>query len=257
MFMSLYRMAGSLCNMTVFNVNLFINIKNTTTMKKLLLAVACIFSTITAFAQNASGASTSFFSTEKADHGVRFELRAGLNFSTWTNDGDNDVDSRTAFHVGAIADIPLMKSLYIQTGLYVHSKGAKYTVSVLNESYKESASPIYLQIPVLASYRYNFSEATQLQVNFGPYFAYGIGGKYKAKYSDGSDLYEAEVDLFGDDGLIKRFDCGLQVGAGITFAKHYNLGFAYEFGLTDIANDDVSVFSVKNSNWMLSLGYMF
>ncbi len=226
-------------------------------MKKLLLAVVCALGALTVSAQETSGTSSSFFSTEKADHGVRFGLRAGFNFATFTNDGDNEVDSRTAFHVGAIADIPLMRSLYIQTGLYLHSKGAKYTLSILNESYKETANPMYLQIPVLASYRYDFNDATQLQVNFGPYFAYGIGGKVKAKYSDGSELYEEEVDAFGDDGLLKRFDCGLQVGAGVTFAKHYNLGFAYEFGFTDIANEDVSVFSVKNSNWMLSLAYMF
>ena len=38
---------------------------------------------------------------------------------------------------------------------------------------------MYLEIPVLASYRYNFSDAAQLQINVGPYFAYGVGGKIK------------------------------------------------------------------------------
>ncbi len=226
-------------------------------MKKLLLTAVCALGIITASAQRASSSSSSFFSTEKADQGVTFGIRAGLNFATLTGDTDDALDSRTAYHVGVIADIPLMQSLYIQTGLYFQSKGMKYEESYGGDTYKETLSPMYLQIPVLASYRYNFSDAFQLQVNFGPYFAYGVGGKYKIEYSDGSDSYENEIDAFGDDGVLKRFDCGLQVGAGMTFARHYYLGFTYEFGLTDIANSDVSEVSMKNSNWMLSIGYTF
>ena len=35
----------------------------------------------------------------------------------------------------------------------------------------------YLELPVYASYRLNFAEESQLQVNFGPYFAYGANGR--------------------------------------------------------------------------------
>lgn len=219
-------------------------------MKKFLLAAVCAVFTLTASAQRASSTSSSFFSTEKADEGVTFGLRVGLNFANVSGDAD-DYDARTAFNVGAIADIPLMQSLYIQTGLYFQSKGAKYE----EDGYEETISPMYLQIPVLASYRYNFSDAAQLQVNFGPYFAYGVGGKYKIE-EDGDEF---EMDAFGDDGLLNRFDCGLQVGAGFTFAKHFNITFTYEFGLTNAANDDAfdDDFSIKNSNCMLNLGYNF
>lgn len=233
-------------------------------MKKLLLTAVCAFGIITASAQRASSSSYSFFSTEKADRGVTFGIRAGLNFASLTGgDTDGAPDSRTAYHVGVIADIPLMQSLYIQTGLYFQSKGMKYEESYDDgDSYKTTLSPMYLQIPILASYRYNFSDAFQLQVNFGPYFAYGVGGKYKDEYSYGSGSYDDEIyesDVF--DGGLKRFDCGLQVGAGMTFARHYYLGFTYEFGLTNIADDlDLDIeegSSVKNSNWMLSIGYTF
>jgi hypothetical protein len=174
-----------------------------------------------------------------------------------TGDFDDKPDSRTAFHVGVIADIPLMQSLYVQTGLYFQSKGCKWEESYEGERYEETCSPMYLQIPVLASYRYNFSESTQLQVNFGPYFAFGVGGKYKIEYDDGYDSEEAETDAFGDDGVLNRFDCGLQVGAGVTFARHFYVGFNYEFGLTDVGNDDFTEVDMKNSNWMISLGYTF
>lgn len=48
---------------------------------------------------------------------------------------------------------------------------------------------------------------------------------------------------------------GLQVGAGVTFAQHYYIGFAYQFGLVNTTNYDKE--TVKNKNWMISLGYNF
>jgi len=213
-------------------------------MKKLLLVAVCALSTMAVSAQRASSSSSSFFSTEKAETGVRFGIRAGVNFSNISQKYEDEqvsstFDSRTSFHVGVIADIPLMESLYIQTGLYFQEKGSK--------SDGVTTNPMYLEIPVLASYRYNFSDAAQLQINFGPYLAYGIGGKFK--YDDGED----ETDNAG----FKRFDCGLQVGAGITLAKHYYVGVSYEFGLANISHGDEYGLKTKNKNLMVSVGYTF
>ena len=227
-------------------------------MKKLVLTAVCVLGMITASAQRASSTSTSFFSTEKADQDVTIGIRAGLNFTNMTGDIDENYGMRTAYHVGVIADIPLMQSLYIQTGLYLQNKGTKLDYEEDGYYEKDTYSPMYLQIPILASYRYNFSDAMQLQVNFGPYFAYGIGGKDKYEYGyDGEVEEKFEYDVFGDEGEFKRFDCGLQVGAGLTFARHYYIGFTYEFGLTNIADAEDDDFNVKNNNFMLSVGYNF
>ena len=230
-------------------------------MKKILLVAALAVCSLTVSAQRASSSSSSFFSTEKADGGVKFGIRAGLNLSNMSMSEDNvsvSLDSRASFHVGVVADIPLMQSLYVQTGLFLQDKGAKYEEGTLTET----AKPMYLEIPVLASYRYNFSDAAQLQINVGPYFAYGISGKYKWEYEIGES---GDKDFFGsydyDDTFgAKRFDCGLQFGAGMTFASHYYIGFAYQLGLTNIADLPSSYegdYSVKNKNWMISLGYTF
>lgn len=223
-------------------------------MKRFLLVALCAVSALTISAQRASSSRSSFFSTEKVETGVQFGIRAGVNFANVTaKDGDYSYspDSRTAFHVGVIADIPLMQSLYIQTGLMFQSKGFKIEEG---DYFEETGSPMYLEIPLLASYRYDFSDAAQLQINFGPYFAYGIGGK--CKYEEKS--YSDEEDFFGDDedqAGFKHFDCGLQVGAGVTFSRHYYIGFAYQFGLTNISYESDA--SIKNKNWMISLGYNF
>lgn len=223
-------------------------------MKKVLLVAACAFCALTVSAQRASSSSSTFFSTEKVESGVQFGIRAGLNSSnmSYSEDGYSlSPKSRTSFHVGFIADIPVVESFYVQTGLYFQNKGWK----IEEEYYEDTAKPMYLEIPVLASYRYNFSDVAQLQINFGPYFAYGIGGKIKYE----SDEYdeEDEYDFFGsDDDGYERFDMGLQVGAGILLGQHYYLGFAYEFGLINIADWDEDS-SWKNRNWMISLGYNF
>lgn len=220
-------------------------------MKKLLVIV-CAFCALTVSAQRASSSSSSFFSTEKSDEGITLGLRAGLNMSSMKF-SDDDIslspDNRTSFHIGITADIPLMQSLYVQTGMFFQNKGCKIKAGDM----KETASPMYLEIPVLASYRYDFSKAVELQINFGPYFGYGLGGKIKDE-----DRYDKdEYDCFGDEdeAAFKRFNCGLQVGAGLTFNKHYYLGFAYQFGLSDISNENT--ISCKDKNWMISLGYNF
>ncbi len=225
-------------------------------MRKVIIAAVCAFFALTASAQRASSSSTSFFSTEKVENGVQFGLRGGLNVATMTmTEGNVNVpsDAKVNWHVGAIVDIPLMQSLYIQTGLYLQNKGCK----MVWEKSEYTANPMYLEIPVLASYRYTFSDAAQLQFNVGPYFAYGIGGKAKTSYRN--ELREPdEEDLFGDNGPLKRFDCGLQIGLGFTFIKHIYVGAAYEMGFTNICEPEKSdCDKVKNHNWMFSVGYTF
>lgn len=199
-------------------------------MRKKLLIIACVFCALTASAQRASSSSSSFFSTEKVDGGITFGIRAGVNMANISgsdSDGSSySPGSRTSFHIGVTADIPIMQSLYVQTGLFFQNKGYKFeeTDDYYDDYYKttETAKPMYLEIPVLASYRYNVSDAMQLQINFGPYFGYGIGGKMKEERIINGENKSEESDYFGDADETcgyKRFNCGLQVGAGLTFFR--------------------------------------
>lgn len=217
-------------------------------MKKIILTIVGAIIATASFAQRASSSSTSFFSTEKSDQPITFGVRAGLNFAnmSWEEDHSSlSLDSRTAFNVGLSVDFPILQSMYIQSGLYLSSKGCKEK----SGSEEITMSPMYLEIPVLASYRYDISESTQLQLNVGPYFGYGIGGKYEAEKGD----YSYDEDFFEDDD-VKKFDCGLQIGAGVTFGKVY-VGCGYQFGMANIIDD--SDLSVKHKNFMINVGYNF
>lgn len=219
-------------------------------MKKLFVIITVFAAcTLTASAQRARSSSSSFFSTERADAPITFGIRTGLNFSNMANkDGNNTYsgDTRTSFNAGVSVDIPLLQSIYLQSGLYFTSKGTKDK----GDDWKETVSAEYLEIPLLASYRYDFGDAAQLQINIGPYFAYGIGGKWKEE--EGNKEYSD--DFFDDD--TNKFDIGLQLGTGVTLSKHYYLGVAYEWGFTNLWKDSEDG-SLKNKNFMINIGYTF
>jgi len=171
------------------------------------------------------------------DKKISFGVRAGMNISSISGDGWDDVGSRIGYHAGAVMDWNVAKNFYVQPGLFFTTRGAKEGDAKLNMN--------YLQIPISVAYRFPVSDSFKIDVNAGPYFAMGVGGKYKV---DGE-----KYDVFGDDGLgFKRFDAGLRVGAGVQFNK-FSVGLIYDLGLTKVSKGD----DAKNGAFQISLGYNF
>ena len=142
--------------------------------------MACAICTLAVSAQRAVSNSSTVFSTERADQPITIGIRGGVNFAKQTVSSDGysfSPKNNVGFNAGISVDIPMLESLYLQSGLYYTVKG--YKLEDEEYSYTETCTPAYLELPILASYRYNISDYTQLQINFGPYLAYGIAGKYK------------------------------------------------------------------------------
>lgn len=192
-------------------------------MKKLLVAAIAILATIGASAQ------VTFWDGNQPENRLTWGVRAGMNISSLG--GDAKTDSKIGFKAGVSADINIVNSFAISTGLFYSMQGFE------PKGGGDGVTTGYLNLPIYASYRLNFAEESQLQINFGPYLAYGLHG---------SD------DFF--DGY-KRFDMGLGVGAGYTL-KRWFLGVDYQFGLMNIY-DGKGDASVKNSNFSITLGYNF
>lgn len=238
-------------------------------MKKLFLAAIAAVCAMSVSAQRASDSSEfSFWDNEQAEQKIVIGPRVGVNFSTlsFTNvevDGDK---SKVGFNVGVAVEFPIVRSFYINSGLFYTTKGIKFEDSGYDWSEKETWNAGYLELPIYASYRLNFAEASQLQINFGPYFAYGVNGKVKYEENDEGDKYKYDYDLFGvadensdeEKGGIKRFDCGLGVGLGYTWNRIY-LGLNYQFGLTNVLDKEYygPNAKAKNSNFSISVGYNF
>lgn len=198
-----------------------------TTFKSIFVAAALLVSG-SAFAQEAGT--------------VKFGVQAGANLSNFAGDLDDldDLDAKVGFQVGVTADYFLSQNLFLQSGLAYTTKGAKKEVLGV----KTTMNLNYLQLPVRIGYAIPVSEGFSVNLNAGPYVAYGIGGKTKV-----GDL---KSDSFGDDGL-KEFDFGIGGGVGAEFgAIAINLG--YEYGLADLGSDNIKV---NNVNAYLTLGYKF
>ena len=132
-------------------------------------------------------------------------------------------------------------------------------------------NPMYLEIPVLAAARFAVADNQNIVIKAGPYFAFGLAGKFKTDISgdlggisvdDVLDYLEIpkEADLFGSGENkmdMKRFDFGLGVGVAYEIGKFF-VSLDGEFGLTkllDYKDDDIS--NPKNMNFSIGVGYKF
>lgn len=261
-------------------------------MKKLMLLAAAAITALSMSAQSFED----FFSSEKSSEKITFGFRVGLNINGMRNNiGNNDVSKifgdlpyildvhkKAGLNFGVNVDIPVIKSLWINTGVYYSSTGAKFTFRQDNskivegtflDDYTANVTMHNVRVPVQASYRYNINDNYQLQVNLGPYFAYGFGGKAyihndveKVKLGaldltgnpkfnhiipmddlegstviDPSQADRDEVMILGVDNIndnnsnyVNPFDMGIAFGAGITINKKYFAGFNYDGGLVNV-----------------------
>lgn len=126
--------------------------------------------------------------------------------------------------------------LSVQPSLMFTTKGTKLR--------DIEATPMYLELPVFAAVRIAILEYQNIVIKAGPYFAYGVGGKYKEG--------DIKIDFFGD-AAAKRFDCGLSVGVAYEFGQVF-MDLTGEFGLTKITGNGGSP---KNTNFTVGVGYKF
>ena len=196
---------------------------------------------------------------ENSDDKIRFGVEIGVNRSSvseWVDETDSDygvyyVGRRTGFNIGVTVDFPLSKLFHIKSGVFYTEKGfldknlwtwdENYGYRVYLDHSNYSAG--YIEVPVLASFRIDLCEKHQLQLNVGPYFAYGVAEDYFKSASDGG----FELD--------KKFDYGIQASVYLRFSNHYLIGGGYEFGLAKPFDD--WAYDNKNNNLFINVGYVF
>lgn len=242
-------------------------------MKKTIFTLAVCIGMSLISPTNASAQTTS-----ENPKKVSFGIRAGMNISSIGGDfkdatkaGGLDTKSKIGFNLGGVLDIYLNDWLYIQPGLSVTTKGTKFEGPVIIENVQAKGvakgNPIYLQIPVLLSNRFQLGQDIQWQLNYGLYMAYGVGGKMTQEFSvpGSSQKIEVKTDFFGDstDSFgFNRFDAGLVLGTGFSFSQFY-VGLQYEMGLVNAANDKYWGYEAggsptyKMNNFSINVGYNF
>lgn len=219
-------------------------------MKKILLSIFAVAATFGAFAQDGSG----------------FGAKLGMNVSSLSFSEDfegEDTGSLTGINVGVFYDMEISESFYIQPGLSYTTRGGKqeYSEEDYSETYKYKLG--YLQVPVLASYRFAIGDTSKLAINVGPTFGYAISGKCKWEDTDLGESEEGDYNLFeeeeGYESPYKRFEVGLNIGVEYQFSKYF-VGVNWEKGLTNVYEDKIEGFddyTAKNSAFTFNVGYKF
>lgn len=160
-----------------------------------------------------------------------WNVKAGLNSSNLYGKDTDGSDAKLGFKIGAGCEYAFTESFSLQPSLVLESKGCKLG--------DVKANAIYLELPVMAAYRFHLSETTKLVLNAGPYVAYGIGGK------------TAGVKTFDIEG-VRRFDLGAGVGVAVELGQIV-LGLESQVGAISINKDS----SAKNISSALTVGYKF
>lgn len=261
-------------------------------MNKVTLLTAAAITALSMSAQSFED----HLSSEKSRDVVTVGFRVGLSVNGMRNNiGNNevseifsgrqcilDVRSKLGLNFGVSVDIPVIKCLWLNTGVYYNSTGAKFTFKqdnsmldedITHDDYTANVTMHNVRVPVQVSYRYNINNNFQLQVNLGPYFAYGFGGKAyihndvvkerigaidltgnpefnyiiamddhdESSTLDPTQAGRDEVKILGvanindnNSNYVNPFDMGIAIGAGITFNKKYFLGLNYDAGLINV-----------------------
>lgn len=184
---------------------------------------------------------------------VKFGPKIGMNLSTMTLKSSGislDPKMLVGFHAGVISEIGLAENVFLQPGVLFSSKGSKYEITYLEQTFEFSMAPGVIEVPINVLYSFGTGSA-KLNVFAGPYAAFGITGKTK---SDGESLDISYGSTAEDD--IKPFDFGLNFGAGVNI-NGFLISAQYGFGLANLAPDTTGDSEMKNKVIAISIGYLF
>jgi hypothetical protein len=186
-----------------------------------------------------------------------FGIKGGLNLSDMlTKDNTQTYSTKMipGIHLGATVGIPLSgKSILFEPGIFFNMKGSKYQ----ENEYSETLNLNYLDIPLNLKAVFG-SDKIKGFGTLGPYIGIGLSGKDKWTYTTGGQSGSETVKWGSnaDNDLLKRFDFGVGIGAGVIFGNLL-AGVSYNLGLANISSDTSDGTKVKNKVLQISLGYLF
>ena len=192
---------------------------------------------------------------------INFGAKAGVNFASITGDDTDDLDGRTSFHVGIVAEIVISDKFSVQPELLYSSQGAtsedSYTEEGINIKEEGTVKLDYINLPVMA--KFYVGEGFSLEA--GPQIGFLLNSEIEMKLTASGAGVSESISVTEDlKDHIKGIDFGLNLGVGYKMENGLNFGARYNLGLSD-ANDDPEFFesdsSFKNSVIQVSVGYFF
>ena len=167
------------------------------------------------------------FQAQAQDSKLAFGIKGGANFSNLKIDFDGEglsPDGATSIYIGGFVDIGLAEKLHFQPELLYSIEGAK------------DADVSFINVPLML--KYYIVEGFNIQA--GPQIGF---------------LVDAEG---GTDGL-KSTNFVLNIGAAYELPAGFFVDARYNFGLSNIAEEDPDLedVSLKTKGFQLGVGYRF
>lgn len=171
---------------------------------------------------------------------VDFGAKAGVNFATITGDDVDSFSSRTAFHLGFVAEIGITEKFSFQPELLYSAQGSDYS----DDFFEGTVKVDYLNLPLMAK----FYVAEGFSLEAGPQVGFLLSAK---------DVYDGGEDDWSD--ITKGIDFGLNLGVGYKLESGLNFGARYNIGLSDVNDDPDSLgdSAYKNSVIQAYVGFFF
>jgi len=193
---------------------------------------------------------------------ITFGPKVGLNLANVAGDDTEDAKMKMGLQIGLVTDIAFSDAISLQTGLLFSQKGTKSELDFMDETYTMKTNINYLEIPINAVYGLDLGN-NKLQLFAGPYVGIGLTGKISSDM-DGSEDMDIQfvndyVDLDDDKAGLKRFDLGLNFGAGYKI-NNIQIQANYGLGLSNLIPDfdgEASDDKISNSVIQFSVAYFF
>ncbi|WP_295935977.1 porin family protein [uncultured Alistipes sp.] len=171
-----------------------------------------------------------FAFTAKAQ--LAWDVRLGANASQFSEGG---AGFKLGVKAGVTAEYAFSKLFALRPGLYFSMKGSSDDKDFAVD-FPTALNLSYLEVPVLASFRFRITERFGLAVHAGPYVAWRINKKPK---------------LLSE---VKSFDMGVNAALDFVFGR-FSFGPDVQYGLTKVAKVEGS--NLHNINYSLVFGYKF
>ncbi len=214
-----------------------------------------VFMLISASVKGAFASDVVFNNPDNAGH---WGVRASLDVS---NPGDwkssiikiNMFESRLGASAGAYYHLPLVANLYFEPGasLFYDTYKMDFAIDESNNILSGHIDKFGIRVPLDFGFHFDIWENASLFIKTGPQLMYGFTEKMHIPIEE-----EFDNDMYGEDGMLNRFDLLWDIAAGADFGR-WNVALRYDFGLLNLAKNTGGRISYHENYFRISVGFAF
>ncbi|WP_026714989.1 porin family protein [Flavobacterium daejeonense] len=173
---------------------------------------------------------------------TKFGIKGGVNFANQKFEASGSsmtANSIVGVQIGGLIEAKINDKFAIQPELLFSTEGSKLKAD--GEEFLFNLS--YINVPVMAK----FYASPKFSIQAGPQLGFLVSakGKYNGVKDDVKEMF-------------KSINFGLNLGAGYEFTEKCLVDVRYNFGLTDVAEDNNGEgLKVKGSVFSIAVGYKF